>query len=128
MILADTTVIVDYLRGKDVKLQKLMTKVQVAVCGVVRAEILYGARDAAHRAKLIGQLAGFQSLPIPELLWDTVGDNLAMLRRTGLTIPLPDVTIATLGIHENIEVWARDKHYHDMQAVLPLLKLYQEPP
>jgi predicted nucleic acid-binding protein len=63
VILADTTVIVDFLRGKDAKLQGLITSLPIAICGAVRAEVLCGARDAAHRTKLLGQLARFHHLP-----------------------------------------------------------------
>ena len=41
---------------------------------------------------------------------------------------IADVIIATLGIHLDVEVWARDHHYLDIQKVLPVLKLFKEPP
>jgi predicted nucleic acid-binding protein len=128
VILVDTSVVIDYIRGKDPKLQTAVPTLQVAVCGFGRAEVLYGARDAKHRAKLLTQIAIFQQLAFPELLWDMVGDNLSALRRNGLTFPFPDIAVATLGIHEDIEVWARDRHFVDIQRILPALKLYQEPP
>jgi predicted nucleic acid-binding protein len=118
VILADSTVIIDYLRGTDVKLRSLVTSLQVGICGAVRAELLCGARDAAHRIQLLGQLTRFHHLNFPEPIWDTLGDNLCALRRSGFTFPFPDVAIATLGIHEGIEVWARDRHYADIQKVL----------
>ena len=128
MILADSTVIIDFLRGKDAKLRGLITSNPIAICGLVRAEILCGARDAKHRASLLSQLASFHQLVFPDPLWDTVGDNLAALRRDGFTFPFPDVAIATLGMHDGIEVWARDRHFSDIRAILPALKLFQEPP
>jgi predicted nucleic acid-binding protein len=100
----------------------------VALCGVVRAEILCGARNPADRSKLLAELAPFQHVPTPETLWDAVGDNLAQLRRNGLTVPFPDAVIATLGMDLNIEVWSRDPHFPAMRRILPALKLFQEPP
>jgi predicted nucleic acid-binding protein len=128
VILMDTSLVIDDIRGKDAKLQALLPGLPVAVCGLVRAEILCGARDAAHRSKLLVNLMAYQQLPFPDSIWDSVGDNLAALRRNGFTFPFPDVAIATLGIHQGIEVWARDRHFADIQKVLPALKLYQEPP
>lgn len=128
MILIDTSVVIDYARGKDTKLVALVPTLSLAICGVVRAELLNGARDAKHRATLITMLATFQRIPIPEPLWDTVGDNLAILRAKGITLPLPDVVIATLGIENDLEVWSRDPHFSMMQGALPRLKLFQEPP
>jgi predicted nucleic acid-binding protein len=73
-------------------------------------------------------LASFSHLAISDSLWDTVGDNLAALRLKGITVPLPDATIATLGIENNIEVWTRDPHFAAIQKILPQLRLFQEPP
>jgi hypothetical protein len=41
---------------------------------------------------------------------------------------LADAVIATLGIENDVEVWARDPHFPMMQQNLPRLKLFQEPP
>ena len=43
-------------------------------------------------------------------------------------MPFPDAVIATLGIENDIEVWARDPHFPTMQTILTRLKLFQEPP
>jgi predicted nucleic acid-binding protein len=128
MILVDTSVVIDYARGKDAKLVAHLPTRSVAVCGIVRAELLCGARDAKHRADLVIVLRTFNQLAISESMWDTVGDNLASLRSKGVTVPLPDVVIATLGIESNMEVWSRDAHFPAMQKILPALQLYQEPP
>jgi predicted nucleic acid-binding protein len=128
MILTDTSVIIDYLRGKDAKLLSLLPTLPVAVPGLVRAEILCGANSPKQRASLITLLDSFTQLPFPESLWDTLGDNLAVLRSTGLTVPFQDVVIVTLGLHLDVEVWSRDKHFPDIQKRFPALKLFQEPP
>jgi len=128
VILMDTSVLIDDMRGKDVKLQGLVQRLPVAICGFVRVEVLCGARGVAHRSKLLASLAGYQQMAFPEPLFDIVGDTLAELRKIGLTIPLSDVAIATLAIHEGIEVWSRDRHFADIQKILPSLKLFQEPP
>lgn len=36
--------------------------------------------------------------------------------------------IATLGIANSVEVWARDPHFPVIQNILPALRLFQEPP
>ncbi len=128
MILVDTSVVIDYTRGQDPKLQALLLALPVTLCGLTRAEVLCGSRDPAHRQILLRALAAFQFVSIPDTLWDAVGDNLAALRSKGITVPLPDAVIATLGIENDIEVWARDPHFPMMHKVLPRLKLFQEPP
>jgi predicted nucleic acid-binding protein len=128
MIIVDASVVIDYIRGQDPKLQALLLAFPVAICGVTRAEVLCGSRDPAHRQKLIVTLAPFHFVSLPDSLWDTVGDNLAALRSKGITVPLADAVIATLGIENDVEVWARDPHFPLIQKVLPRLKLFQEPP
>ena len=127
MILLDTSVVIDWLRGKDPKLRGLLPALPVAICGITQAEILNGSRDAAHRRQLLADLAHFPVIPIPADLWRAVGDNLAALRQRGITVPFQDVVIATLAAESNIEVWARDPHFAMMRKAIPL-RLYQEPP
>jgi len=128
MILVDTSVVIDYARGKDAKLAAHLPTLSVAVCGITRAELLCGARDPKHRTDLLTLLSTFNQLAIPDSIWDTVGDNLASLRSKGITVPLPDAVIATMGIDNDLEVWSRDPHFTAMQKILPRLRLYQEPP
>jgi predicted nucleic acid-binding protein len=128
VILLDTSVVIDYVRGKDTKLVGLLPRISGAVCGMVRAELLCGARDPSHRINLLTLLSTISHLPILDSLWDKVGDNLATLRSQGITVPFPDAVIATLGVENDLEVGARDHQYPLMQNALPRLKLFQEPP
>ncbi len=128
MILVETSVAIDYSKGQDAKLNALLPTLGVSVCGVTRAELLCGALDSADRQDMLNILAGFHQLPIPESLWDTVGDNLAALRTVGIRVPFPDAVIATVAIANNVELWTRDKHFALIQTVPPALKLFQEPP
>lgn len=128
MILIDTSVVIEYARGKDAKLAALLPAVSGALCGVVRAELLCGARDPRHRASLLTLLAAFHQIPIDESIWDALGDNLAALRSAGVTVPFSDAIIATVAIANDLELWARDKQYTFIQNVLPALNLFHEPP
>lgn len=128
MILVDTSIVIEYCRGKDAKLVSHLPTVSAAITGIVYAELLCGARDAKHRADLLKLLSTFNQLAIADAVWIMVGDNIAALRSKGITVPFPDVVTATLGIANNMEVWARDQHFPMMQNGLPALMLYQEPP
>jgi predicted nucleic acid-binding protein len=128
MILVDTSVVIDWSQGKDAKLRLLMPSLPVAICGVTQAEVLHGSRDPAHRQRLLADLAAFHFLSLPDALWIAVGDNLATLRSHGISVSLADPVIATLGIENGIEVWARDAHFPLMQKALPRLKFFLEPP
>jgi hypothetical protein len=87
MILVDSTVLIDYLRRKDRSLLKLMKQHDGAVCGIIRAEVLHGARDPKDRQRIVAALNALDQILIPDTIWDIIGDNLATLRSSGLTVP-----------------------------------------
>jgi predicted nucleic acid-binding protein len=128
MILTDASVVIDYQRAKGVKLLALVRTLSVGVCGITRSEVVGGARTPAEHADSLRILNAFHQVSAPEAVWDRVGDHLAALRAAGLRLPFPDVVLATLGVHLNVEVWARDQHFPLMQPHLPGLRLFVEPP
>jgi predicted nucleic acid-binding protein len=128
VILIDTSIIIEFARGKDAKVTALLPTLSAAVCGVMRAEMLCGARDLGHRASLQTLLAAFHQLPIDDVIRDGVGDNLAALRTAGVTVPFSDAFIATVAIENDVELWTRDKQFGHIQSALPALKLFQDAP
>lgn len=128
MILVDASVLIDFLRTKDAKLDSLFRTLPVCVCGVSRAEVLAGSRSSTDRQRLSRFLATFMQVAIADRTWDMVGQTLASLYASGVTVPFPDAVIATLGLENGAEVWARDPHFVMMRKILPSLQLFQEPP
>ncbi len=128
MILTDTSVLIDYSRTGDLHLHALFLTLPVAVCGIEWAEVLSGTRTVNARSEAMRILTSFKFLPIPDSLWEKVGDNRSLLLSKGLSVPFNDVVLATLAIELDIEVWARDLHFPQMQIHLPRLKLFVEPP
>ena len=128
MILTDASVVIGYQRKKDTKLVRLVPTLPVFICGPTVSEVLGGVRTAAEYADAQAALTRFAHLATPEPVWLLLADHLATLRRAGLAVPYPDVLLATAGIHHDIEVWARDHHFPMMQAAIPALRLFAEPP
>lgn len=124
MILLDTSVLIDYFRSKDAELLRRMRDLEAAICGVIRAEILCGTRDDQHRDRLIDALDVFHQISIPESLWDDIGDSLATLRRSGVTVPFTDLVIATVA--SGLQLWTRDKQFSLIQKLVPQLQLFDE--
>ena len=127
MILVDSCVLFDHLRAKDPKLAVLFSTLPIAICGVIQAEVLHGSRNPTNRANLLQFMGLFPLLSLPDAMWITVGDNLNILRRNGLTVPFVDVVLATLAVSQDLELWTRDAHFERIQQSLPALKLFQEP-
>jgi len=126
MILLDSSVVIDLFREQDDRILNVILDHEAAICGITRAEVLYGARDANHRLRLIAALDLFHSLALPETIWDRVGDNLATLRASGVTVPLADAIIATVAMMNNVELWARDQHFPLIGHLILALRLFKE--
>jgi hypothetical protein len=128
MILIDTSVLIDYFRSKDVELLRKMRELDAAVCGVTRAEILCGARDDLHYEHLANALDALNQVSISDTLWDDIGETLALLRRSGVTVPFTDAVITTVAVASGLELWTRDKQFSLIQSVIPQLRLLNEHP
>jgi predicted nucleic acid-binding protein len=126
MILLDSSVVIDLFRLQDDRMLDAILEHDAAICGVTRSEVLFGARDAGHREKLIAALELFKSVQLPETIWDHVGDNLATLRVNGVSVPFADAIIATVAMLHGIELWARDQHFLLIGQVIPALRLFRE--
>jgi predicted nucleic acid-binding protein len=128
MILLDTSIMIAQLCAADIRLLSLFKRHRGAVCGVTRAEVLYGVRSPADKVRFLNALDALPQTAIPETLWDEVGLNLAHLRTNGRPMPITDVVVASLAMYLDVELWARDQHFPAMQLLLPRLRLFPEPP
>lgn len=128
MILVDTSVVVEFLRTGDPAMRRLFVVHDAAICGVTRAEVLHGARSHEDIPRLIAGLNVFRNLPIPETLWDRIGENLARLRLAGLVVPFADAILASVAIHYGLELWTQDVHFTNIQRALPELMLFRGSP
>ena len=125
MILADTNIFIDFWNNPTEDLKNVFLKEDIAVCGVVRAELLHGAVSAKDFVNITTMLEAFDefNLEIPD--WQILGDNLYNLRRKGISIPFSDAIIATIALKHDIPIWTGDKHFLLIQSVLTGLNIYQ---
>ena len=128
MILAETTVVIGFLKAPTPRVLTIIQDHQAAICGVTVAEVYAGARSPADFARYDISLALFGSVPVPLDIWPRLGRNIAALGARGVSVPFPDILIATLAIDLDLELWQRDHHFPLIQTVLPQLKLFTEPP
>lgn len=128
MTLVDASVIIEYLQSHNPKLLSAMQANGAAICGTTRAEILAGSRSPKQRQLLVALLDSMSQIALDEAFWDAVGDHLAMLRASGVTVPFPDAVLSALAISLDMELWSRDQHFPLIQRVFPALRLFQESP
>jgi predicted nucleic acid-binding protein len=128
MILVDTTLVVDYLRAPTPRMIRTIKDHEAAICGATLAEIYAGGRSPQDFPKYDASLSIFGRVAIPKKIWPSLGRNLALLGAKGLSVPFPDALIATVALDNNLELWQHDRHFPDIQQVIPALRLFQEPP
>jgi hypothetical protein len=121
-IIADTSVWMEFFRNEDSPiseyLKHLLRVGQIALTGMIRAEILQGIRSP-RKARLVR--SNLESLPFVEVrkkVWQHAGEMSARLRKKGLTIPLSDILIASAAIIEGYEVFATDPHFEKIPGLI----------
>lgn len=89
MILADTTLAIDFLRAPTPRLIRIIKDHGAAICGATLAEVYAGARSPAHFKKYDKALSVFGLVSIPKKIWPSLGRNLALLGGKGIMFHLP---------------------------------------
>lgn len=125
MILFDTNVLIDYWRHPDDLLDLEVTPEKFSICGVVRSELLHGAKDEEIN-DLLAFFQSFNNLPVDDYDWEGTGFILQTLRSNGVAVPFADALIAFIAMKYDIPLWTRDTHFLLIQAYYPELKLYDE--
>jgi tRNA(fMet)-specific endonuclease VapC len=105
MFLLDTNVCIAFLGGADREVRSKLLALpvgDVALCSIVKAELLYGARNSArieqNLAKLTRFFAPLRSLPFDDDAAARYGSLLAQLRRDGRPVGGNDVMIAAIAL------------------------------
>ena len=125
MILADTSVWIDYLRGTPSpaadELDERLAAHDVLMCGPVAAELLTGL-DAPERMRLWETLSSMAWADIARSDWFVAGDLRAELRGRGVQVSLADVLIATAALNR-ATLWTRDRAFDEIAGALDGLDL-----
>ena len=124
MILADTNIIIDFWNKPAVAAEKIFSENDIAICGVIKTELLRGSQSADDFAQIQMSLADFYYLNFAENDWVALAKQFITLKKHGLVVPFQDAMIAFLAIKYDCEVWTNDKHFKLMQTAIPQLKFF----
>jgi len=122
-ILADSNMFIDFWRNPTQNVIDVFTKEDVVICGVIRSELLHGAKSDKDFKHISSVLDAFEELPFEESDWEKLGKQLYELRIKGITVPLSDAIIAYVAIKHKIPVWTKDQHFSYMRQVLKELSI-----
>lgn len=128
MIIVDTSVLIDFLRGEDLpgaaRLRRLEEEaIPFAVPAVCCQEVLQGAKNEKEW-RLLGDYLGSQRLLVPLEPWSTHREAARIYfdcRRQGLTVRSSiDCYIAQLALEEDGVLLHNDRDFETIQQVRPL--------
>src|SRR5262245_18579141 len=132
MVLVDTSVWIDFLRSSrssdesQILASLIKQEEDVAICGVIRQEILQGIRDdlTARRVRYLLNQVDYLPLKEPEI-FDEAAEIYRTLRARGATLRSPaDCLIAAVAIRSNVPILHRDRDF-DTLARWTKLSLYR---
>ena len=124
MVIVDTNILIGFLRHPDEETLRCLQENSVCLCGVVKAELMHGARSSEDCERLSNALECFPCLGMKESDWVNLGRNLYALRSHGVTVPFQDAIIVTIALSNFASVWTNDRHFNMMKTVFPDLKLF----
>ncbi len=114
-VLLDTNICVAFLNGEDKKVRDRLLALnhdEVFLCSVVKAELLYGARNSqkvdANLRKLDEFFRPFTSLPFDDLAAAWYGTLRAQLKRAGTMIGANDLLIASIALSTDTTLATRN--------------------
>lgn len=124
-VLIDTSVWIEFFRADgDPKYRTFVSQLlddnEAALCGVVFAELLKGARTEKEYRELEDRLGTLTYFETSESLWKKVGRTASLLLRKGIQVPTTDLLIATIATENKAPLLQKDRHFHLIQKQLNL--------
>lgn len=123
-VLADTNVMIDYMKRPSDAMIEFFQNNDIVLCGVVISELMHGAVSEKQLFSLQNDLSLYECLRINANDWYQLGMFLYRLRKNGLTVPYPDAIIAYIAINNEVPVWTNDAHFRLIQETEKNLKLF----
>jgi tRNA(fMet)-specific endonuclease VapC len=115
-VLLDTNVCIAFLGGQDRRVRDrllALTPDDVVLCSVVKAELLYGARNSGRVEENLSRLARFfaplRSLPFDDEAAARYGLLRAQLRRDGRSVGAHDMMIAAIALASDTTLVTRNE-------------------
>ena len=121
MVIADSSVWIEYLRSKESSVQAvlrhLLERDEVVMTGVVLTEVLGGVRSDREYRLLAGLMSELPYVEATKETWMRCGNIARQLRAHGVTVHVADILLATLAIEGGYEIYTRDSDFNRIPGV-----------
>ena len=120
MTIVDTTVWIDFFRGKDTPESELLQQMlnageDICICGVILTEVLQGIREDTEHKEVASRFEAFLFLPMHHRTFVAAAQVYRTLRRRGVTIRnAVDCMIAAVAIEHDIPLLHHDRDFRPM--------------
>lgn len=115
MVIADTSVWIPFFNrpgsAEKQALDLLIDADEVALVGVVLAELLQGCRSRKDREEIEDGLLALPYLEMTRDTWIMAGEISSPLIRKGVTLPMSDLVVAALSLERQCRVYSLDAHF-----------------
>ena len=135
MTIVDTTVWIDFFRGKDTPESELLQQMlnageDICICGVILTEVLQGIREDTDHTEVAERFEAFLFLPMHHRTFVAAAQVYRTLRRRGVTIRnAVDCMIAAVAIEHDIPLLHHDRDFGPMSehCGLKVIKTEEKP-
>lgn len=114
-VLPDTCAWIDFFKGSRTQLAEALVRSlaqqEVVTCGMVLCELLQGVKKPDEELLVQDALQALPHLEMTRELWLCAGRLSASLRKSGHTLPLSDIIIATIALNHGCAVLTVDRHF-----------------
>ncbi len=125
LLLADSNIIIDFWKKPDFQTRGIFENEQIAICGIIQAELIHGARSEKELSYIIKALDDLIFLEIDSEDWVEIGKYLNILKRNGVTIPFQDAIITYIAVKYDALLWTNDQHFKLIQTTIKELQLFK---
>jgi len=114
-VIIDTSAWIESFKsGGDNKLKELVKRLiiqgDILLPGIIKAEILRGAKNLKEYERLNDLLNGLTYLAVEDSFWERLARFSFELFKKGVIVPLIDTYIALLAIENDVPIVHKDKH------------------
>jgi len=125
MMLADTNIIIDFWKNPDAETADIFINNEVAICGIIKAELIHGAKTDKEIKTVSEALDELIFLDINREDWLEIGKLMNKLKKKGVSIPFQDAVIAFIALKNQAELWTKDKHFDLIKQHYSDLRIYR---
>lgn len=135
MTIVDTTVWIDFFRGKNTPETEILQHMlnageDICICGVILTEVLQGIREDADHTEVASCFEAFLFLPMHHRTFVNAAHLYRTLRRRGITIRnAVDCMVAAVAIEHDIPLLHHDRDFGPMaeHCGLKVIKTGEKP-